>query len=151
MMLCLQSPTALQLHAPEVGVGETGVGGIASLGLRDPTRAQAEPMTCGASSVASHGGFTRLGVFFLGPYSKGILLVGGPLITGGPFLSPTGTPSSPSACRRQPLHPRSPQASARSPWTNQDGAITPYNPLKEPFIGCIIGILGPNGPSWKAG
>ena len=28
-------------------------------------------------------------------------------------------------------------------------ASIPYNPLKRPFIGLILGILGPNSPSWK--
>ena len=27
-------------------------------------------------------------------------------------------------------------------------AIVRYNPLKRPFIGLIMGIIGPNSPSW---
>ena len=27
-------------------------------------------------------------------------------------------------------------------------AILPYKPLKRPFIGLIVGIIGPNSPSW---
>ena len=32
-------------------------------------------------------------------------------------------------------------------WTHQ---VIPYNLLKSPFVGLILGIIRPNSPSWQA-